>query len=230
MTFIHVKNLDKFHPGYKDRTLQWAKIHFRMVQGDPDCEMIESEIDWSRLVKFILLELEAQKPIPIEEKYLSKKGFNLKKRPISLTINMLHNFINVIHGDVDIPPDTRHVDKSKNKSKSKSREEEDKEEEEKKESVSLFFDYFLSKTGKQYKLSPERFKLIDSRLKDYTIEQMKEAVDNFVKDTWEGRAEHMDLIYCIGVRNKVDNLEKWLNKKEKTGINKYLNTGGKKNG
>ena len=70
MDYIHVKNLDKYHPGYKDRTLQWAKIYFRMVQGDPDCEMIEDEIDWARLIKFILLELEAQKPLPLNDKYL----------------------------------------------------------------------------------------------------------------------------------------------------------------
>lgn len=119
MKYIHIKNLNKYHPGYKDRTLQWAKIYFKMVQGDPDCELIENEIDWGRLIKFILLELEAQKPIPINERYLTKKGFNLKKRPISLTINMLHNFIEVIHGDVDMPTDTRHVDKDKDKEEEK---------------------------------------------------------------------------------------------------------------
>jgi len=68
-----------------------------MVQGDPDCEMIENEIDWGRLLKFILLELEAQTPIPLDERYLTKKGFNLKKRPISLTLNVLHNFIELLH-------------------------------------------------------------------------------------------------------------------------------------
>lgn len=97
MEYIHVKNIEKFHPGYKDRTLQWAKIYFKMVQGDPDCEMIDSEIDWGRLIKFILLELEAQKPIPLNPKYLTRKGFDLKKRPIKLTIAMLHNFLEVIH-------------------------------------------------------------------------------------------------------------------------------------
>ncbi len=91
--FIHVKNLEKFHPGYKDRNLVWAKIYFNMVQGDPDCELIDNEIDWARLVKFIILELQAKKPIPLNSQYLSKKGFDLKKRPISLTLNVLQNFI-----------------------------------------------------------------------------------------------------------------------------------------
>ena len=47
--FIHVINLEKYHPSYKDRTLVWAKIYFNMIQGDPDCEMIESETDVSIL-------------------------------------------------------------------------------------------------------------------------------------------------------------------------------------
>lgn len=97
--FIHVRNLEKYHPGYKDRNLVWAKIHFNMVQGDPDCEMIDNEIDWARLIKFIILELQAKKPIPLNEQYLSKKGFNLKKRPISLTLQMLHNFIDTVYED-----------------------------------------------------------------------------------------------------------------------------------
>jgi len=96
MDFIHVRNLEKYHPGYKDRILLWAKIHIKMIQGDPDCEMITDETDWARLVKFILLELNAQKPIPLDPVYLHRKGFNLKKRPISLTIKMLHSFIDIV--------------------------------------------------------------------------------------------------------------------------------------
>jgi len=77
-----------------------------------------------------------------------------------------------------------------------------------------FFSYYLLKTKKKFMLSDARVKLIKSRLKDYSLEDMKKAVDNFVKDTWEGRKDHMDLVYCIGIRNKVDNLEKWLFKKD----------------
>lgn len=96
MKYIHVKNLEKYHPGYKDRKLQWAKLYFTAVQGDPDWELIDNEIDFARMIKFIILELEAQQPIPINEKYLTKKGFNLKKRPIFLTLNLLHNFVDVV--------------------------------------------------------------------------------------------------------------------------------------
>lgn len=77
-----------------------------------------------------------------------------------------------------------------------------------------FFDYFLLKTKKDFKLTPERVKIIEGRIKDgFTYEQLKQAVDNFVQDDWEGRAKLMDIVYCIGIRNKIDNLEKWLNYK-----------------
>lgn len=96
MEYIHIRNLHKYHPGYKDRTLQWAKIHINMADGDPDTEMIDNEIDWARLIKMILLELRAQKPLPNIDRFWEKKGFNIKKRSMSLTIQMLHNFIEVV--------------------------------------------------------------------------------------------------------------------------------------
>jgi len=75
-----------------------------------------------------------------------------------------------------------------------------------------FFDYFLLKTKKALKLNEGRAAVIESRLKEgYTLEQLKKAVDNFILDDWADRHKYMDVIYCIGKRNKVDNLEKWLN-------------------
>jgi len=93
MEYVHVRSLEKYNPNYKDRSLIWGKIYFAMVQGDPDCELITDEIDWARLVKIILLELQARRPLPNDNGYWSKKGFDLKKRPMSLTLNVLHNFI-----------------------------------------------------------------------------------------------------------------------------------------
>ena len=83
------------------------------------------------------------------------------------------------------------------------------------ESVRDFFNYFLLKTKKAFKLNPVRLALIEARLKDYTLEQLKLAVDNFVLDDWADRQKHLDLVYCIGIRDKIDNLEKWLNAKPK---------------
>lgn len=99
MEYLHVKSLEKYHPGYKDRTLQWAKIYINMAEGDPETELIDNEIDWSRLIKFILLELRAQKPLPISDAYWTKKGFNIEYRPMCLTLNMLHNFLTIVTED-----------------------------------------------------------------------------------------------------------------------------------
>jgi len=74
-----------------------------------------------------------------------------------------------------------------------------------------FFEYFLLKTKKAFTLTPARATIIASRLKTHTIEQLKQAVDAFVLDTWADRHKYMDVVYCIGIRNKVDNLERWLN-------------------
>ena len=83
----------------------------------------------------------------------------------------------------------------------------------KEKEVSLFWDYFLLKTEKAFKLTSDCKALITKRLKEgYSLDQLKKAVDNFVADTWEGRYERLDLIYCIGKqRGKPDALEKWLN-------------------
>ena len=77
-----------------------------------------------------------------------------------------------------------------------------------------FFNYYLLKTKKAFKLTLTHRALITKRLEEgFTLEQLKLAVDNFIQDEWDGRKNHMDLVYCIGIRNKIDNLEKWLNYK-----------------
>ncbi len=115
MKYLHIRNLDKYHPKYKDRDLKWAKIYFQMVQGDPDCDLITNEIDWARLVKFILLELQAKQPIPLDDEYLRRKGFNLKKRSISLTLNVLRPFISI--GEIRTLEEEKEEDKDKEKEK-----------------------------------------------------------------------------------------------------------------
>lgn len=120
MEYIHVQNLEKHHPGYIDRNLQWAKIHLNMVAGDPECEMIKDEIDWARLIKMILLELRAKKPLPNSDDYWAKHGFNIKKRPMSLTFQMLHNFIEIVTLDEKLcSTDKTRVREEKEKSKTR---------------------------------------------------------------------------------------------------------------
>ena len=79
--------------------------------------------------------------------------------------------------------------------------------------VVAFFDYYLSRVKRKYTLTTDKKQLIASRLKDgFTLTQLKQAVDSFVADPWDGRKNRMDLIYCIGrQQGKPDNLEKWLN-------------------
>lgn len=75
-----------------------------------------------------------------------------------------------------------------------------------------FFDYFILKTKKKLHLNPPRAAIIKSRLKEgRTLDELKKAVDNFIQDTWSDRHKYIDVVYCIGIRNKVDNLERWLN-------------------
>jgi len=78
--------------------------------------------------------------------------------------------------------------------------------------IGEFFSYYTLKTQKAFKLTALARELIRKRLADgFTVEQMKKAVDNFINDPWDKRKERLDLVYCIGIRNKVDNLEKWIN-------------------
>jgi len=108
--FVHIKSLEKYHPGYKDRNLIWCKVYFNMVNADPEFEMLE-EIDKWRFIAFIMLELQYKKPVPINNDYLTRKGYNLKKRPISLTLKMLHNFIDVVTEDSGLPLQACYTDK-----------------------------------------------------------------------------------------------------------------------
>lgn len=95
MEYIHVRSLEKHHPGYKDRVLSWGRIQINMAEGDHEIENL-CEIDFARYIKMILLELRAQKPLPNTNEYWTRKGFDLKKRPISLTLQMLQKFIEVV--------------------------------------------------------------------------------------------------------------------------------------
>ncbi|MEY2702799.1 MAG: hypothetical protein RLY43_1437 [Bacteroidota bacterium] len=65
---------------------------------------------------------------------------------------------------------------------------------------------------KQFKSTPERIKVVSTCLKKgRTIDDIKKAILNFSHDTWGDRQKYMDLVYAIGVRNKIDNFEKWFN-------------------
>ena len=119
MKYIHVKSLEKYHPGYKDRELQWCKTSFKMINSDPEFEMLH-EIDKWRFIAFIMLELQIKKPVPLDETWLGRRGFDFKVRPISLTIQMLHNSVEVVTENHEtcnesVTQNKSRVDKEKNK-------------------------------------------------------------------------------------------------------------------
>jgi hypothetical protein len=100
MEEVHVKNLEKYLPEYKDRVLTWFKFHFRdsldrktklKCKNFFNDEMIEAldEIDKYRYISLIAKEAELGRPVPLDEKRVFEMGWNVKKRPISLTIRML---------------------------------------------------------------------------------------------------------------------------------------------
>lgn len=79
------------------------------------------------------------------------------------------------------------------------------------EDVGRVFIYTCKAIGRELKPSIKRHDIIKKRLKEgYTVEQMKEAADNFSKDPWPDRHKYSDIVYIFGIRNGVDNLEKWL--------------------
>lgn len=104
MDYIHIKNLEKYHPGYKDRTLIWCKTYFTMLNADPEFEML-CEIDKWRYVALIMLELQVKGPIPADKEYLQRKGFDFRRRSMSLSLQMLQNLIEVRNAPVTENPE-----------------------------------------------------------------------------------------------------------------------------
>lgn len=114
MKYIHIRNLEKYQPGYKDRKLYWVKIYSDMIIGDENCESL-SEIGWSRLVKLIVMETTRQKPTPIERRFLSGRGFDLDLYPIDVTLNELNHFIQIIDENESQPIENINVTETSQK-------------------------------------------------------------------------------------------------------------------
>ena len=75
----------------------WCKIYFEMLNYDYEFATID-DIDRWRLIAMIMLEIQMKEPIPYDEKWLQAKISN-NKRPISMTIQVLHNFLEVVTED-----------------------------------------------------------------------------------------------------------------------------------
>lgn len=195
MKYVSIKNLDKYHAGYKDRTLIWCKVYFSMINSDPEFEMLD-EIDKWRFIAFIILQLQSKKPIPIDNKYLSRKGFDLKKRPMSLTLQMLHNFIVYVTEDdnscnVDIDKEVYKEDKELDKEKENQFEE--------------IWEKYPGGVGKKKSLS--YFK--SSVLTDQDLININKALDNYII------SERVKNGYIQNGPTWFNNWKDWINYKEK---------------
>lgn len=84
--------------------------------------------------------------------------------------------------------------------------------------VRTVFEYFCLKLNKKILLSSERSSIISNRFKEgRTLEEMKIAIDNFSKDDWPDRHKYCDILYCLGTRNKINNMDKWLSHSQANG-------------
>ena len=98
MIYVHIKNIDKYNPGYTDRKHIWAKIYYDIFI-DEKYQYLD-EIDRHRLISLIVFETYQQKSIPLTPTNLALMGWNIKKRSIPLTLKMLHTFIDVRNENV----------------------------------------------------------------------------------------------------------------------------------
>ncbi len=94
MKYLTIKNLEKYHPKFKDRNLVWCKLYFSTLNSDPEFMLLE-EIDKWRFFAFVMLELQLRRAVPLNNKFLRLKGFDFRKRPLAKTIDNLINLINL---------------------------------------------------------------------------------------------------------------------------------------
>lgn len=133
MEQVHVKNLEKYLPGFTDRTFAWLKLYFRDTK-DPETKikrtgifndtefMALDEIDRYRFISLACMQGFLGKSVPLHARNLAWMGWNLKKRSKSKTLLMLHSFVDVSPVDVtqsrvDIRVEKSRVEESREEKK-----------------------------------------------------------------------------------------------------------------
>ncbi len=89
MQKLHVINVGKHNPNYKDRTNVWMKLKFNVLKDHSFVRLCETD-KW-RFIHFIILEIETKTPTPLDNEYLKKQGFDLKSRCLTSTIRQLED-------------------------------------------------------------------------------------------------------------------------------------------
>jgi hypothetical protein len=87
MEYLHVVNVGKHNPKYKDRTNVWMKLKFNVLRDHSFARLCE--IDKWRFMHFIILEIETKSPVPLDNEYLKRQGFDIKTRCLTSTIRQL---------------------------------------------------------------------------------------------------------------------------------------------
>jgi hypothetical protein len=183
--FIHIKNLEKYNPGYKDRNLIWCKIYFSMLNSDPEFEML-CEIDKWRFMAFIMLELQTKKPVPLDEGYLKRKGFDFKKRPMYLTLKMLHNFLEHVtqNGKVVYPREEKRREEKNRIDKSEVCTKTSDNNPDVKTFLTFFSDEFKKRNNTAYGIDwGKDGKIVKGLLKIYSLTELKEIVLKYFDST-----------------------------------------------
>lgn len=165
MKSLHIKNLEKYHPKFRDRNLVWCKLYFSTLNTDP-AFMLLDEIDKWRYFAFVMLELQMKKPVPLEPRFLILKGFDLSARKIDITVNAIRelveiDIISVSECHQDVPLDKEKIKRRVDK-------EEDKEKEQK-----TFFGKHVNMYLKDYNILCDRFNKL---IVDESIEQMNDWI------------------------------------------------------
>jgi hypothetical protein len=199
MEHISIKNLERYQPNYKDgRSIIWVRWDIDGIR-DYKLSKLTPGQRWLFL-SLICIACKHKNNLPLDYEWLSYETIYDKRYIINdikalQEINLLvtkcdkssQNVPTVTDSNIHTVTDIHTQD------------------------VTSFFEYFCLKTKKRFTLNQVRRDIITLRLKDHSLDQLKLAVDNFIQDDWPDRHKFIDIVYCIGTRGKVDNLEKWLN-------------------
>lgn len=128
---IHVLNLEKYSPGYKDRALSWIKIYCRdsfdkktnttyhNLWDDPAIQELD-EINRYRFISLVAREVNLGRPVPLDDRNVNLMGWDLEKCPKSRTIQVLHKLtVSVTENPVSVTQDSTLVLHSESEAKAK---------------------------------------------------------------------------------------------------------------
>ncbi|GAI97394.1 unnamed protein product, partial [marine sediment metagenome] len=177
MEYVSVKNLEKYLPGYKDRTLSWIKLYFRnaidtknntthtSIFNDEKFQELD-EIDQIRFLKLACMQADTGKPVPMTDRNVAWMGWNTKKRPKSKTLLMLQSFLIVCNSPSKTSVPQNRIEKN--------RIEEDKEK------------------GKREKFTPPTISQINEYCQEKNIYvDAKDFIDFYENKSWKVGRERM---------------------------------------